>query len=288
MVATKHTDLLVFYQGGGYDGCRWEWNFFSFDKDGDFYNLYTSGCMGIKDEETALKMLEDPKGWTEDTSNSVYIYDITKDKDIEEFQEEHAIPSVVNVINHINNSEYGEYSNPLWFKCDCCEEKVYGDGKMEDYHGCGGIAVTADTKLCDECYSLRCCDYCGEYDEDAQSQFGYCSYHFNEVLEKMSQDNFKFIEFDATENKFYMLSPYDIDMDEVKDMLQEGDYWLIVTAEKEHFTYQKYIVIASSEEEALNDVCSGYLDGNYYEVIETVQFDYRHAIEYIENNDLHL
>ena len=288
MVAIKHADLLVFYQGGGYDGCMWEWNFFSFDKNGEFHNLYTSGCMGIKDVETALEMIGDPKAWKEESSNDVYVYDITKDEDIEEFQREHNVPNVVSIVNRINAGEYGEYSNDLWFECDCCKERITDNGLMENWHGCGGIAITADTKLCEECYSLRSCDYCGEYDKDAQDQLGYCSYHFNEAINKLFEGGFKYVEFDGTENNFHIIPTEDIDADGIKDLIQNGDFWLVVTAEKDHPTYQRYLVVANSEENALNDVCSGYLDGNYYEVIEAVQFDYRHAIEYLDNNNLTL
>lgn len=28
------TNILVQYQGGGYDGCIWEWNYFYIDKQG--------------------------------------------------------------------------------------------------------------------------------------------------------------------------------------------------------------------------------------------------------------
>jgi len=45
------TSLLVMYQGGGYDGCFWEWNFFAFDRDGKFFNIFTSGRDGVKTED---------------------------------------------------------------------------------------------------------------------------------------------------------------------------------------------------------------------------------------------
>jgi hypothetical protein len=285
-----HKDLLVFYQGGGYDGCIWEWNFFSFDKDGEFHNLFTSGCMGVKDDdmETVYNMINNPKAHKDETSNSVYVYDLTKDDCINEFQSEHNVPNVVSVVNHLNGGEYGEYSSELYFVCDVCEQKITEYGEMEDYHGCGGIAITADTKICQECHSLRSCDYCGEYDADCQEQMGYCSYHFSEVLGKMFQGEFNHVEFDSQSNSFYIVPTEDIDSDTVKDMLNDGDFWLIVTAEKEHAKYQKYLVTAGSEKDAVNDVCSGLLDGNYYEVIETVNFDYSKAFEYLENNGLTL
>ena len=290
MVQTKkqYKDILVFYQGGGYDGCIWEWNFFSFDKNGEFFNLYTSGCMGIKDEQTAIEMIGSPDQWEENTSNKVYVYDLTNEEKIDEFQSEHSVPSVVAIVNRLNAGEFGEYSNDLWFKCDCCGEKILLDGVSEGWHGCGGIAITADTKLCSECYFNRSCDYCGDYDENCEEQFGYCSYHFDTVLEKMFQGEFNHVEYDSQENSFYIVPTEDIDADTVKEYLNDGEYWLVVTAEKDHSTYQKYLTVANSEQTALNDVCSGYLDGNYYEVIEIINFDYSKAIDYIDRHGLNL
>ena len=43
--AVKAADInkLVKYQGGGYEGCWWEWNFFMYDQDGEFYSIIATG-----------------------------------------------------------------------------------------------------------------------------------------------------------------------------------------------------------------------------------------------------
>ena len=38
----KLKNKLLFYKGGGYDGCLW-------DADGKWHNLFTSGCTGEPD-----------------------------------------------------------------------------------------------------------------------------------------------------------------------------------------------------------------------------------------------
>lgn len=40
------TNILCQYQGGGYDGCFWEWNYFYIDKQGGFHNIAASGRAG--------------------------------------------------------------------------------------------------------------------------------------------------------------------------------------------------------------------------------------------------
>ncbi len=45
----KLKNKLLFYKGGGYDGCFWEWNFCLWDADGKWHNLFTSGCTGEPD-----------------------------------------------------------------------------------------------------------------------------------------------------------------------------------------------------------------------------------------------
>lgn len=53
----NYKNLLVQYKGGSYDGCHWEWNYFLFDSVGVFYDIASSGCNGIDNEEEARELL---------------------------------------------------------------------------------------------------------------------------------------------------------------------------------------------------------------------------------------
>lgn len=79
------TNILVQYQGGGYSGCYWEWNYFYIDKQGDFHDIQSSGRDGIDNKQNAIELIEQDKSGT-------YIYDLSDKQDIITFSKEtHAI-----------------------------------------------------------------------------------------------------------------------------------------------------------------------------------------------------
>jgi len=141
-----YTNVLVQYQGGGYDGCFWEWNYFVLDKAGNFHDIASSGYKGITTKEKALAYLED------DDKDSLYIYKLNDEEQIKEFDRECNAGHVVGCTNKIAELiEAGVDIDALYWFCDECGAKV-NDGKATDYSGCGGIAVQANTKLCEDCY----------------------------------------------------------------------------------------------------------------------------------------
>lgn len=52
-------NLLVEYEGGGYDGCFWQYNYFMFDENGRFVNLFSTGYKGIDNEDQARRVIAD-------------------------------------------------------------------------------------------------------------------------------------------------------------------------------------------------------------------------------------
>lgn len=139
-------NILCQYKGGGYDGCHWEWNFFVLDKQGKFHDIYSSGVSGIKKQEDALEKVKDEE------DNSLYIYDLSNERDIKDFQEECNEGHVIEVTNAVNDLiNKGIKIDSLWWFCDCCGKRV-GFGNAEDYVRCGGIAMQATKKCCDDCY----------------------------------------------------------------------------------------------------------------------------------------
>ena len=251
---TKTKNVLCFYQGGGYDGCMWEWNFFAFDKKGKFHNLYTSGRHGIKTVEQAAAIMDKEHPEHDTFSDPVYIYDLTNPEHVADFQSSHAVPSVVAIVTKLNDGSYGDYDGELYYECDKCGCKCSGAESIEyctaEWHGCGGIASTADIKLCNDCVSLTHCKYCGEYDSDCEKYGGYCEYHYREAIEKAVNDiELQRIEHDSFENRFKLSSePLDIDTD--------TDYWYLCADVSGTFSYQHYVVEAETEQAALDALFS--------------------------------
>lgn len=147
----SYKNLLVQYQGGGYDGCVWEWNFFLFDRDGDFHNLTSSGRKGIEIEADARELIENEYI---EGGKSIYIYDLTKQESLTEFAKEthhYLIATVGNTINKIYDDSI------IYFFCSHCEEK----SNFQDFYD--SIAYNFDdgdykceSLICDDCMSYRC------------------------------------------------------------------------------------------------------------------------------------
>lgn len=145
----KLSNVLFQYKGGGYDGCMWEWNFFAFDKNGKFLNIFTSGYKGVKSAEEAIGVLAN-------TTEKSFSYNMGDESAIAEFQRENNSGNVVSVTRVINKASSSEgYDFPLmWFLCDDCGEKVC-QGTMDGAYGDGGIHIAFSDKLCEDCAVLR-------------------------------------------------------------------------------------------------------------------------------------
>ncbi len=154
-------NTLVQYKGGCYEGCYWEYNFFLYDNEGKFHNLYSSGIYGCKTEQEAQQVVNQQGPYIE--KGDVEFIDITDEKQIDKFQSENNVGFVIKVVQKINKI-YGE--NKIWCTCDFCGEKIYTGGEVEGFRGAGGIQIIATQKICDSCYSLHTCGYCGEFWEE--------------------------------------------------------------------------------------------------------------------------
>lgn len=253
----KKKDVLVAYHGGGYDGCFWEWNYFSYDSFGVFHNIFTSGHMGIKTEAEAEVLLQQ----AEMKEKNVFAYDLTKEADIDDFQDSHAVPHVIGIVHKLNAGEFGKYSQELFFRCDKCNDKVTDGGKAEDWHGCGGIESTADTKLCDDCYSKNTCSECGEYSEECEDHDGMCESCYESVLDDAiseSKENYFFLEYSKFDNAFEAV---EAELSDVREYIDDGTLYHVTIHSKDGFIH--YLVDANSEENALEYV-SVFLDRQYY------------------------
>lgn len=148
-------NILVQYRGGGYDGCFWEWNYFYIDKDGNFHDIQSSGRAGIRNKaELYVLDLSD---------EDVYVYDVTDVKDIEMFSKECNVVNITGVLQWFEDNPQDGIE--FFAVCSVCSEHIETceDIHLEEWHGCGGIASTADVLLCSGCYACGVCGCCDEY-----------------------------------------------------------------------------------------------------------------------------
>ena len=154
------TNILVEYDGGGYSGCIWEWNYFYIDEDGKFEDIMSSGRGGITTLENAKYLLENNGN---DFSDKVFVYHLDDKKDMKTFATESNCCNIEGVINWFNKYN-SPIAKPFAICSDCkCEMTNVDDLTLVNWRGCGGIMSTADNLVCDECYSFGYCECCNEY-----------------------------------------------------------------------------------------------------------------------------
>lgn len=175
MIAVKMKNVLVMYQGGGYDGCVWEWNYAYFDSKGNFHNIYASGCTGCKTRSELDTVLD----YT-DTD----IYEFDNPEEIQRFGREAPLSHLIGVGNWLAHELETSEKVKLTVTCEKCECEVEVAGeKPEDgcqgigSHGVGGIVSEYDGIICQKCHLAGTCACCGEYNEseDIDSETGYCT-----------------------------------------------------------------------------------------------------------------
>jgi len=182
------TNILVQYDGGGYDGCIWEWNYFYIDKQGMFYNITASGVGGIKTLQNAIDLLENNGN---SFSSKVYVYDLDSEEDMKNFATETACPHVLGVVRWFNKHNDPD-AEPFAICSECgCRITDADEINLIDWHGCGGIESAADKLLCYECYGAGICGCCGEYNKNLQKyEDDYlCEYCIADAEEQKETEN---------------------------------------------------------------------------------------------------
>lgn len=151
-------NILVQYQGGGYSGCYWEWNYFFLDANGVFCDITSSGDAGIETALQAKELLEsgiqvgDHKWTIAAECGSFYIYDMTDDKAIKEFSRECNAVHVIGVLQWFeDNPQDGIEFFAQCSECGCQQTD------MDE------LIVEADKILCSECHSMGICGCCSDY-----------------------------------------------------------------------------------------------------------------------------
>lgn len=169
-------NTVVQYQGGGYSGCLWEWNFAYFNNEGKFQNIHSTGSSGCE----TLEQLKAVLGKKE-----TYLYDLTAEG-LEEIQKEVHIDLQKDLAQWIyDNTEY-----ELYLICGTCENKTsFDDIILEGLQGAGGIVVEHSEMICTDCHSECSCDNCGEYskgdlEHHEHRELDLCSYCYEALSRK--------------------------------------------------------------------------------------------------------
>ena len=113
------------YQGGGYEGCYWEWNM-AMVLNGEFHSLYASGRKGAKTREELESRIEVlRKEWG--VKENIYMTDLTSEEDKIELAKECSQSLQMGCLplaNSIMEEEGVLEELRVFFICDDCGEKV--------------------------------------------------------------------------------------------------------------------------------------------------------------------
>jgi hypothetical protein len=155
---------LMIYQGGGYDGCIWEWNAGYFDDEGEWRSLGDSGCAGIKDYDTeaARDMARQIKAGKERGD----VIPLSAAKRLRQLNDSGYAPGVVVGIACGLLGELGDRCKMV-VTCDDCGKDIPND-ELDAIHftnpaSNGGCSYVPQTKVCDECFEAKVCCECRDW-----------------------------------------------------------------------------------------------------------------------------
>lgn len=182
------TNILVQYQGGGYDGCFWEWNYFYIDKQGTFHNIQSSGYAGIETLGEAQILL--------DGDRKHYVYNLNNKQDIETFSKESHPAHVFGVLQWFEDNEPDV---GFFAICLACQ------GRITSYDD---MVIENSDILCYECYCTGECPCCESYVGDDELEpvnpnehYGYdficsnCKEHHDQQRAKQVLEDLRFQSF---------------------------------------------------------------------------------------------
>jgi len=148
-------NTLLYYQGGGYSGCIWEWNFCFWDTDGEWHDLYSSGCAALDTEEKANAATD--SGF-ELRRLKADVVDLTDAEAFRQFQQDNNAGLVLQIAQELNEN-YGYNIEIICSECGCSfvvDNSEYTE-VIDDYR-----------IICNECLAAGTCDCCNEYVGDTE------------------------------------------------------------------------------------------------------------------------
>ena len=151
------------YQGGGYEGCFWEWNYAFIDSKGQFHDIFSSGYKGCKTAEALTAYMADADAKPSPHGASYDTYKVTNKTELHRFADSAPVDGLCRVAQWFSENQ------PILRlafepKCSACHQRfnVLG-GTPEGLHGVGGIAYAHGEIVCEDCHSRYSCPDCNEY-----------------------------------------------------------------------------------------------------------------------------
>ena len=185
-------DTLIIYQGGGYDGCIWEYNAFYFDSEGKPHNIYSSGYGGIWKRVLNRAHATDPVSeyeFRQSRFDEVMVEEPQEyplpEGTIEFSKSKIATQFLYGVGKALQDAGYD-----VSMVCSACGgvcDLTELDYSIGGACGNGGIGIDYQDLICTECVSNNTCRHCNQYDPSAED--GVCSNCLRE-FEKEHEDLF--------------------------------------------------------------------------------------------------
>ena len=144
-------NTLLYYQGGGYDGCIWEWNACFWNEDGVWSDLFSSGCGGLTTEKEAFDLIAEYDGLIEPCRKGELV-DLTNQDRILQFQKDNNAYLVLNIAKTLTE----EFDYEIKLTCNHCEQQLCPD----ELHT---IADDNYNIVCEECLCSNTCECCNEF-----------------------------------------------------------------------------------------------------------------------------
>ena len=176
----RRRNVLIQWRGGGYDGCIWEPNTGYIDKKGEWCPIISTGYSGRKTkDDLAAKFGEDKD----------IVYPITR-AGLLEFQENIRDDFFMHTLKALEEGGYEVY-----WKCAQCGKvqdttELFAD--FEGYKGDGGIGLTYEGMICQECWDTGTCTECNTFGSKAElvqlSGGQYCKECIAQAVEDKATD----------------------------------------------------------------------------------------------------
>lgn len=176
----KMKNKIIYWRGGGYDGCIWEPNMGFFDRDGEWHPVISTGSGALDSAEDVLAEIakENDPGVRDWEKFGIRAFPIDGDggKCLEWLCANVRNDYVAVLADALCEADY----SPLMKCAKCGEWFAPRDCTFRDvvtmmadagfYRGDGGIGTITDDVWCDDCRDVNRCEECGEiFDRDSLS-----------------------------------------------------------------------------------------------------------------------
>ena len=176
MSLEKYANKIVYWRGGGYDGCIWEPNMGFLDDFGQWHPTISTGSGAIDTEDRLLEALETTKDGTEECYefDGFKLMELNQDS-VDWLARNTRVDYVAYFVDKINDSMPELEMQMVCTKCGrhFSPEDYDGFKQMSAlmaesgfYRGDGGIGIITDELWCEDCIRESECQCCYEVSRD--------------------------------------------------------------------------------------------------------------------------